>query len=114
MYLTVNEFIMDIVMCFALICTMFIPIYIFKFVMKIYGYYIGHKISKELEKDNETQIVIIKERNRQMSKYIYRDQKINEFLKSMLNVSNIELSQIKIINYIQEYVELLDKKLKIK
>ena len=69
---------------------------------------------EELEKDNETQIVIIKERNRQMSKYIYRDQKINEFLKSMLNVSNIELSQIKIINYIQEYVELLDKKLKIK
>lgn len=53
MYLTVNEFIMDIVMCFALICTMFIPIYIFKFVMKIYGYYIGHKISKELEKDND-------------------------------------------------------------
>ena len=52
---------------------------------------------EELEKDNETQIVIIKERNRQMSKYIYRDQKINEFLKSMLNVSNIELSQIKII-----------------
>lgn len=48
MYLTVNEFIMDIVMCFALICTMFIPIYIFKFVMKIYGYYIGHKISKRL------------------------------------------------------------------
>ena len=53
MYLTVNEFIMDIVMCFTLICTIFIPIYIFKFVMKIYGYYIGHKISKELEKDND-------------------------------------------------------------
>ena len=70
--------------------------------------------NEDLKKDNETQIVIIKERNRQMSKYIYRDQKINEFLKSMLNASNIELSQIKIINYIQEYVELLDKKLKIK
>lgn len=53
MYLTVNEFIMDIVMCFTLICTIFIPIYIFKFVMKIYGYYIGHKISKELKKDDE-------------------------------------------------------------
>lgn len=70
--------------------------------------------NEDLKKDNETQIVIIKERNRQMSKYIYRDQKINEFLKGMLNASNIELSQIKIINYIQEYVELLDKKLKIK
>lgn len=53
MYLTVNEFIMDIVMCFTFICTIFIPIYIFKFVMKISGYYIGHKISKELEKDND-------------------------------------------------------------
>lgn len=70
--------------------------------------------NEDLKKDNETQIVIIRERNRQISKYIYRDQKINEFLKSMLNTSNIELSQIKIINYIQEYVELLDKKLKIK
>ena len=69
---------------------------------------------EDLKKDNETQIVIIKERNRQLSKYIYRDQKIDEFLKGMLNASNIELSQIKIINYIQEYVELLDKKLKIK
>lgn len=70
--------------------------------------------NEDLKKDNETQIVIIKERNRQLSKYIYRDQKIDEFLKGMLNASNIELSQIKIINYIQEYVELLDKKLKIK
>lgn len=70
--------------------------------------------NEDLKKDNETQIVIIRERNRQISKYIYRNQKINEFLKSMLNTSNIELSQIKIINYIQEYVELLDKKLKIK
>ena len=70
--------------------------------------------NEELKTDNETQIVIIKEGNRQISKYIYRNQKINEFLKSMLNASNIELSQIKIINYIQEYVELLDKKLKIK
>lgn len=70
--------------------------------------------NEELKTDNETQIVIIRERNRQISKYIYRDQKINEFLKSMQNTSNIELSQIKIINYIQEYVELLDKKLKIK
>lgn len=70
--------------------------------------------NEDLKKDNENQIVIIKERNRQISKYIYRNQKIYEFLKGMLNASNIELSQIKIINYIQEYVELLDKKLKIK
>ncbi len=53
MYLAANEFVMDIVMCFASICMFSIPIYIFKFIMKIYGYYIGHKISKELEKDDD-------------------------------------------------------------
>lgn len=75
---------------------------------------ISHRMKEQLKKDIEIQLNIIKERNRQLSKYIYRDQKIDEFLKGMLNASNIELSQIKIINYIQEYVELLDKKLKIK